>query len=154
MLHNSFNLTEVRSILVTRLIFVLNHIHGQYTRASLPPDSDNKLDIFDPGYTARIWPYIFCGLLDAIWQSISPRCYGPLYLPKTDYGSEPPVLLKTWAMRATEYTATGSVYAVFPWSTALFNVFSHFILDYHAHCNYSLPQKTPYSLTLRFFVSR
>jgi len=41
----------------------------QYTRASLPPDSNNKLDIFDRGYTARIWLYIFCGLLDAMWQT-------------------------------------------------------------------------------------
>jgi MFS family permease len=41
----------------------------QYTRASLPPDSSNKLDIFDHGYTPRIWLYIFCGLLDAMWQT-------------------------------------------------------------------------------------
>jgi hypothetical protein len=44
-------------------------IHRQYTRASLPPVSNNKLDIFDQGYTARIWLYIFCGLLDAMWQA-------------------------------------------------------------------------------------
>jgi len=41
----------------------------QYTRESLPPDSYNKLDIFDSGYTVRIWLYIFCGLLDAMWQT-------------------------------------------------------------------------------------
>jgi hypothetical protein len=44
-------------------------MHRQYTRASLPPDSDKKLDIFDHGYTPRIWLYIFCGLLDAMWQT-------------------------------------------------------------------------------------
>jgi len=41
----------------------------QYTRASLPPDSSNKLDIFDHRYTPRMWLYIFCGLLDAMWQT-------------------------------------------------------------------------------------
>jgi heme/copper-type cytochrome/quinol oxidase subunit 3 len=40
----------------------------QYTRASIPPDSE-KLDIFGPGYTAKLWLYIFCGLLDAMWQT-------------------------------------------------------------------------------------
>jgi len=55
------------------MVFIV-HIWGffyqkQYTRASLPPDSNNKLDIFDHGYTARIWLYIFCGLLDAMWQT-------------------------------------------------------------------------------------
>ena len=54
---------------MTRLILVLTHIHRQYTRESLPPDSNNKLDIFDRGYTARIWLYVFCGLLDAMWQT-------------------------------------------------------------------------------------
>jgi hypothetical protein len=44
-------------------------MHRQYTRASLPPDSSNKLDIFDHGYIPRIWLYIFCGLLDAMWQT-------------------------------------------------------------------------------------
>lgn len=44
-------------------------IYRQYTRESLPPDSDNKLDIFSHGYVARIWLYIFCGLLDAMWQT-------------------------------------------------------------------------------------
>ncbi|PPQ89938.1 hypothetical protein CVT25_009993 [Psilocybe cyanescens] len=41
----------------------------QYTRESLPPDSNNKMDIFDHGYVGRIWLYIFCGLLDAMWQT-------------------------------------------------------------------------------------
>jgi hypothetical protein len=35
-----------------------------YTRENLPL----QLDIHDRGYTPRIWLYIFCGLLDAIWQ--------------------------------------------------------------------------------------
>jgi len=40
----------------------------QYTRASIPPDT-NKMDIFDHGYAGRIMLYIFCGLLDAMWQT-------------------------------------------------------------------------------------
>ncbi|KAF9447178.1 hypothetical protein P691DRAFT_707190 [Macrolepiota fuliginosa MF-IS2] len=40
----------------------------QYTRESLPPDA-NKMDIFDDGYAGRIMLYIFCGLLDAMWQT-------------------------------------------------------------------------------------
>lgn len=39
-----------------------------YTRATAPPEG-KKMDIFDHGYAARIWLYIFCGLLDAMWQT-------------------------------------------------------------------------------------
>ncbi|KAF8961018.1 major facilitator superfamily domain-containing protein [Flammula alnicola] len=39
-----------------------------YTRASIPPTAV-KLDIFDRGYGGRIMLYIFCGLLDAMWQT-------------------------------------------------------------------------------------
>ncbi|KAF9443610.1 MFS general substrate transporter [Macrolepiota fuliginosa MF-IS2] len=39
-----------------------------YTRESLPPDAI-KMDIFDHGYGGRIMLYIFCGLLDAMWQT-------------------------------------------------------------------------------------
>jgi len=41
----------------------------QYTRQSIPSKSNNKIDIFDGGYAGRIWLYIFCGLLDAMWQT-------------------------------------------------------------------------------------
>ena len=27
------------------------------------------MDIYDHGYAGRIWLYIFCGLLDAMWQT-------------------------------------------------------------------------------------
>jgi len=40
----------------------------QYTRESVPVDA-NKMDIYDSGYVGRIWLYIFCGLLDAMWQT-------------------------------------------------------------------------------------
>ncbi|KAJ3501464.1 hypothetical protein NLJ89_g9326 [Agrocybe chaxingu] len=40
----------------------------QYTRESIPPDA-TKMDIFDHGYAGRIMLYIFCGLLDAMWQT-------------------------------------------------------------------------------------
>jgi len=39
-----------------------------YTRASTPDDGA-KMDIHDHGYAGRIWLYIFCGLLDAMWQT-------------------------------------------------------------------------------------
>jgi len=39
-----------------------------YTRESIPPDAP-KMDISDKGYAAKIWLYIFCGLLDAMWQT-------------------------------------------------------------------------------------
>ncbi|TFK71740.1 hypothetical protein BDN72DRAFT_837319 [Pluteus cervinus] len=42
----------------------------QYTRATFPPNAP-KMDIMDPGYIGRIWLYIFCGLLDAMWQTTS-----------------------------------------------------------------------------------
>jgi magnesium-transporting ATPase (P-type) len=41
----------------------------QYTRESLPPDSNDKVDIFDHGYVGRILVYMFMGLLDAMWQT-------------------------------------------------------------------------------------
>ncbi|KDQ55000.1 hypothetical protein JAAARDRAFT_196364 [Jaapia argillacea MUCL 33604] len=39
----------------------------QYTRASVLVQP--KIDIFDKRYVGRIWLYIFCGLLDAMWQT-------------------------------------------------------------------------------------
>ncbi|ETW78309.1 hypothetical protein HETIRDRAFT_454298 [Heterobasidion irregulare TC 32-1] len=39
-----------------------------YTRESIPPEAA-KMDIHDHGYAGRIWLYIFCGLLDAMWQT-------------------------------------------------------------------------------------
>ncbi|KAG6853532.1 hypothetical protein C0991_003452 [Blastosporella zonata] len=53
-------------------VFIV-HIWGYfyqktYTRASVPPDSD-RLDIFSHGYAAKIIFYIFCGLLDSMWQT-------------------------------------------------------------------------------------
>ncbi|KAF5313027.1 hypothetical protein D9619_003575 [Psilocybe cf. subviscida] len=41
----------------------------QYTRESLPPNSSDKVDIFDHGYAGRILAYMFMGLLDAMWQT-------------------------------------------------------------------------------------
>ncbi|KAL0950518.1 hypothetical protein HGRIS_007327 [Hohenbuehelia grisea] len=39
-----------------------------YTRESIPADAV-KMDIHDHGYAGRLWLYIFCGLLDAMWQT-------------------------------------------------------------------------------------
>jgi hypothetical protein len=40
----------------------------KYTRADVPPE-EKRLDIFDSGYTGKIFLYIFCGILDAMWQT-------------------------------------------------------------------------------------
>jgi hypothetical protein len=39
-----------------------------YTRASIPTDA-SKMDIRDKAYPVHIWLYIFCGILDAMWQT-------------------------------------------------------------------------------------
>ncbi|KII94434.1 hypothetical protein PLICRDRAFT_172084 [Plicaturopsis crispa FD-325 SS-3] len=39
-----------------------------YTRASTP-STGVKIDVKDHGYAAKVWLYIFCGLLDAMWQT-------------------------------------------------------------------------------------
>ncbi|KAI0005286.1 MFS general substrate transporter [Russula compacta] len=39
-----------------------------YTRQSIPPDA-SKMDIYDKGYAAHVFLYIFCGLLDSMWQT-------------------------------------------------------------------------------------
>ena len=43
----------------------------QYTRATIAQEtSDNaKLDIYDKPYIGRIFLYIVCGILDAMWQT-------------------------------------------------------------------------------------
>jgi hypothetical protein len=58
-------------VLLLVMIFVV-HIWGyfyqiQYTRENL--DSIPKIDFLDSLYPSRIWFYIFCGLLDAMWQT-------------------------------------------------------------------------------------
>jgi len=40
-----------------------------YTRASVATHPDDKMDIYDSAYPAHIWLYIFCGMLDAMWQT-------------------------------------------------------------------------------------
>ncbi|KAL0950519.1 hypothetical protein HGRIS_007328 [Hohenbuehelia grisea] len=39
-----------------------------YTRATFGED-DPRMDIYDSKYPSRVWLYIFCGLLDAMWQT-------------------------------------------------------------------------------------
>ncbi|KAF8480765.1 MFS general substrate transporter [Russula ochroleuca] len=39
-----------------------------YTRQSIPPYA-SKMDIYDKGYAGHIFLYIFCGLLDSMWQT-------------------------------------------------------------------------------------
>jgi hypothetical protein len=39
-----------------------------YTRADVPPEEE-RMDIFDSGYAGKIFLYIFCGVLDAMWQT-------------------------------------------------------------------------------------
>ncbi|KAF8639394.1 hypothetical protein AX17_001519 [Amanita inopinata Kibby_2008] len=40
----------------------------RYTRESIPADAQ-KMDIYDQGFSGKIMLYIFCGLLDAMWQT-------------------------------------------------------------------------------------
>ncbi|KAK0245303.1 MFS general substrate transporter [Armillaria nabsnona] len=54
------------------MVFVV-HIWGyfyqkQYTRESIAPETE-KMDIYDHGYADRVWFYIFCGILGAMWQT-------------------------------------------------------------------------------------
>ncbi|KAG7450839.1 MFS general substrate transporter [Guyanagaster necrorhizus] len=56
------------------MVFVV-HIWGyfyqkQYTRESVAPETE-KMDIYDHGYAGRVMFYIFCGILDAMWQTTS-----------------------------------------------------------------------------------
>jgi MFS family permease len=41
----------------------------EYTRPPVSLPDAERLDIFDSGYTGKIFLYIFCGLLDAMWQT-------------------------------------------------------------------------------------
>ena len=47
---------------------VLTLSHRNYTRQSIPSDAE-KIDIYDRGYVAKMWLYIFCGILDSMWQT-------------------------------------------------------------------------------------
>ncbi|CCM06482.1 uncharacterized protein FIBRA_08751 [Fibroporia radiculosa] len=42
-----------------------------YTRATIAVETtdNDKMDIYDKAYVGRIWLYIFCGMLDAMWQT-------------------------------------------------------------------------------------
>jgi len=42
-----------------------------YTRESVKAPTFIPMDMFDKGYAGRIWLYIFCGLLDSMWQTAS-----------------------------------------------------------------------------------
>lgn len=41
----------------------------QYTRQTVPPGEAGRIDIFDSAYVGRVFLYIFCGFLDAMWQT-------------------------------------------------------------------------------------
>lgn len=60
-------------IVVFLMVFVV-HIWGffyarSYTIESIASGETVKLDFSDHGYTQRIFFYIFCGILDAMWQT-------------------------------------------------------------------------------------
>ena len=47
-----------------------NHSSRGYTRESVDPKlHPDKIDIHEGPYVSRMWLYIFCGLLDAMWQT-------------------------------------------------------------------------------------
>ncbi|EJT99003.1 MFS general substrate transporter [Dacryopinax primogenitus] len=62
---------------VVLLVFVMvvhgwaYHYQKDYTRDSLIANPE-RIDFSTPGYAAYIWLYIFCGLLDSMWQT---ACY-------------------------------------------------------------------------------
>ena len=35
----------------------------------MPPGDSDKIDISSNGYAGHVWLYIFCGLLDSMWQT-------------------------------------------------------------------------------------
>jgi hypothetical protein len=49
--------------------FFLPSIYRDYTRASILANADHKIDIHSSDYPSRVWLYIFCGLLDSMWQT-------------------------------------------------------------------------------------
>ena len=61
-----------------------------YTRASILAEAV-KIDIYDKEYVGRIWLYIFCGLLDAMWQTTAYWLMGAM--------SNDPAKLATALMR-------------------------------------------------------
>ncbi|PBK60015.1 hypothetical protein ARMSODRAFT_982586 [Armillaria solidipes] len=48
-----------------------------YTRESVAPEAE-KMDIYDHGYVGRMGFYIFCGILDAMWQTTVYWLMGPM----------------------------------------------------------------------------
>ncbi|KAK0245148.1 hypothetical protein EDD85DRAFT_7261 [Armillaria nabsnona] len=66
----------------TRRYFYQN----QCTRESVAPETE-KVDIYDHGYASRVWFYIFCGILDAIWQTMAYWLMGAMSndLSKLDF---------------------------------------------------------------------
>ena len=44
-------------------------VDRQYTRADVASPDFHKIDFQDSGYAGKVWLYIFCGLLDAMWQT-------------------------------------------------------------------------------------
>ncbi|KAF8341709.1 MFS general substrate transporter [Amanita rubescens] len=59
--------------ILTALVFLV-HIWAyfyqrQYTRQSAAANTTNRITIGDNGYVGRIMLYIFCGILDAVWQT-------------------------------------------------------------------------------------
>ena len=54
----------------TLVSYVTSHLDRDYTRETVKPENGYvAIDIHDKNYPAHIWFYIFCGLLDAMWQT-------------------------------------------------------------------------------------
>lgn len=66
--HMGIFLSKVIIFPPSRQLYLTLAFGRQYTRASAPIEAE-RLDIFDSGYTGKIFLYIFCGILDAMWQT-------------------------------------------------------------------------------------
>ncbi|KAK0476536.1 hypothetical protein EDD18DRAFT_1088901, partial [Armillaria luteobubalina] len=60
---------RIRAYTGWTVLFLMGYFYQkQYTRESVAPETE-KMDIYDHGYAGRVWFYIFCGILDAMWQT-------------------------------------------------------------------------------------
>ncbi|KZW00733.1 MFS general substrate transporter [Exidia glandulosa HHB12029] len=51
------------------LVLVVHAWAYVYQRGYVRTETEDKMDFTDPGYAAHLWLYIFCALMDAMWQT-------------------------------------------------------------------------------------
>ncbi|CAG8616291.1 15059_t:CDS:2 [Acaulospora colombiana] len=60
---------------IPRVDHPLRHDLRTYTRESASAPGFPLIDIHDKSYPAHVWLYIFCGLLDSMWQTTAKLAY-------------------------------------------------------------------------------